>query len=234
MREVNVDMSATSRSGRIRSISFLSHLSDDSLVGHAKLGNEQAFIELWSRHGERTRAVVARIIRNREDAEDILQETYLKSFLHLVTFNGESQFATWLTRIAINSAFMLLRKRRNHPEVCIESPESDLPVPVIEFPDRSESVESCYFHAERLHQLRCAIRQLPPELRNAVELQNNDELPLKEIAHRTGVSVVAVKSRLVRARDKLREITSQGRVRKGARRRRRSSTECSHLTPSIC
>jgi RNA polymerase sigma-70 factor, ECF subfamily len=226
-------MSAASRISRIRSISFLSHLSDDNLVAHAKLGSEQAFIELWSRHGEHTRAVVGRIIRNREDAEDILQETYLKSFLHLVTFNGESQFATWLTRIAINSAFMLLRKRRNHPEVFIESSDSDLPVRIMDFPDCSESVESRYCHAERLHLLRRAIEQLPPELRKVVELQNKDELPLKEIAHRTGVSVVAVKSRLVRARDKLREMTSQGRARNGTRRLRRRSAGFNCLRSSI-
>jgi RNA polymerase sigma-70 factor, ECF subfamily len=228
MREASVDMNAIIEGSRTRPISPLRHLADDKLVSQAKLGCEQAFVELWNRHRERTRVVVGQIIRNREDAEDVLQETCLKSFLHLVTFNGESQFATWLTRIAINSAFMLLRKRRNHPEVSIENPESDPAVPAMEFPDRSESVESCYFHAERLHQLRHAIQQLPPRLRNVVEFQNSDELPLKEIAHRTGLSVVAVKARLVRARDKLREMTSQARARKSTGRLRRRPADCNH------
>jgi RNA polymerase sigma factor (sigma-70 family) len=233
MRGANVHMSGNSQSIRIRSISFLRHVSDDNLVAQAKLGSEEAFIELWSRHGGRTRAVVGRIIRNREDAEDILQETYLKSFRHLIAFNGQSQFATWLTRIAINLALMLLRKRRNHPEILIESSDSDLPVSIMDFPDCSESAESRYFHAERLHQLRRAIQQLPPELRKVVELQNSDELPLKEIAHRTGVSVVAVKSRLVRARNKLREMTSQERLRKATGRLRRRFADFKRLTPSI-
>jgi RNA polymerase sigma-70 factor, ECF subfamily len=226
-------MSATFPGNRVRSVSFLNHMSDENLVAQAKLGREQAFIELWSRHGERIRAVVRRIIRNREDAEDILQEAYLNSFLHLVTFNGQSQFATWLTRIAINLALMLLRKQRRHPAIDIGSSDPELPAPVMDFPDTSESVESRYFHAERLHQLRCAIRQLPPGLRNIIELQNRDELPLKEIAHRTGLSEFAVKSRLVRARDKLRELTSQGRERKSTRRLRRASRDFHRLAPSI-
>jgi RNA polymerase sigma-70 factor, ECF subfamily len=85
----------------------MKHASDDDLVAHAKLGSDQGFTELWSRHGERMRHVNRGIIRNREDAEDILREAYLKSFLHLVSFNGESQFSTWLNRVAISTAPML-------------------------------------------------------------------------------------------------------------------------------
>lgn len=226
-------MRSTLPSNRIKSMSMLKHVSDDNLVAQAKLGSEPAFAELWSRHGERVRNVVWRITGNREDAEDVLQEAYLKSFLHLVTFNGDSQFSTWFSRIAINVALMLLRKRRNHPEVFIDNSEAESPAAAIDFPDRSESIETRYLRFESMQQLRSAIQQLPPQLKYVVELQNRDELPLEEIAHRTGISVAAVKSRLVRARATLREMTSQGRVRKSARKLHGRSTDFNHLTPSI-
>jgi RNA polymerase sigma factor (sigma-70 family) len=205
-------------SNLINPVHCLQHMSDENLVTDAKLGSEDAFTELWSRHGGRARNLIWRIIRNREDAEDILQEAYLKTFLHLVTFKGESQFSTWLNRIAMNTALMLLRKRRNHPEVCIESSDSDPSSPVIEFSDRSEGIETWLLHCERIQQLRRAIQQLPSHFRLIVELRNRDELPLEEIARRTGISVAAIKSRLSRARAALRQSTSQELRRHRSRR----------------
>jgi RNA polymerase sigma factor (sigma-70 family) len=226
-------MSSAISSNRIRPIPLLKHVSDDNLVAQAKLGCEQAFAELWSRHGERARHVVWRITRNREDADDVLQEAYLKSFLHLVSFNGHSRFSTWLSRIAINVALMLLRKRRNHPEVFIDNSESDPSAPAMDFPDRSENIESRYFRLERMQQLRMAIQKLPPPLRYVVELQNRDELPLEEIAHRTGISVAAVKSRLVRARATLRELTAQPHHRSYLRGLPRRPREMNQPLPLI-
>jgi len=112
-------------SNRIRAASFPRHLSDESLVLQAKLGSQDAFTELWSRHGERVRILVWRIIRHREDVEDVLQEVYLKSFTRMDSFNGDALFSTWLSSIGINFALMLLRKRRNRPEVLIGSADSD-------------------------------------------------------------------------------------------------------------
>jgi RNA polymerase sigma-70 factor, ECF subfamily len=196
-------------SNRIRPIPALRHLDDEDLVAQAKRGNEQAFTELWGRHGERIRGIVGRIIRNREDTEDLLQEVYLKSFVYLDSFKGDSLFSTWLCRIGINLALMLLRRRRIRPEVHIESSGSDCTNPVMEVPDRSENIETSYFREERIHQLRAAIERLPPQLRRIVELQNRDELSLEEIAHRIGISVGAVKARLVRARMALRDLAVQ-------------------------
>jgi RNA polymerase sigma factor (sigma-70 family) len=130
----------------------LKHPSDELLVSQAKLGDERAFTELWSRHGKKAHSIIWRIVRNRDDAEDILQEVYVKSFLHLVSFNGESRFSTWLSRIAINAALMLLRKRRTHPEAFISGSESSHSAQVIDFADRSENAEMSYLRAERLHQ----------------------------------------------------------------------------------
>ena len=216
---------------RIRSASFLRHLSDETLVLQARLGSEHAFTELWSRHGERVRILVWRIIRNREDVEDVLQEAYLRSFTRLDSFNGDALFSTWLSRIGINLAFMLLRRRRNRPEVFMEGADSDSPFSILEVPDRQESIELSYVRAERMQNLRKAIRQLPPKLRNVVELQNSDELSLGEIARITGLSLPAVKARLVRARMTLRELTLQGCNRKALQHSHRWS-RLPHSAPS--
>lgn len=184
-------------------------LCEDDLITLARAGSEQAFTELVSRHGERTRRIVSRIIRNREDAEDILQETYMKLFLHLASFNGKSQFSTWLSRIAINSALMLLRKRRSHPEHSMDSFDSDQSAMIMDIPDYSESAEAHLLHSERRHKLRSAVQRLPHPLRHIVELRNCD-LPLVEIAQRTGLSVAALKARLYRARMTLRKLTAHG------------------------
>ena len=210
----------------------MEHLCDEDLVAHAKLGSEQALTELWNRHGGRVRSVVMRIIRNREDVEDVLQETYLKSFLHLISFNGDSKFSTWLVSIAINMALMLLRKRKRSREVFYEGSESDAPLFAMNYPDRSESLESLYSRWECSQYLWIAIQQLPPHLKYVVELQNRDEVPLAEIAHRTGSSVGAVKARLVRARAALKDLTSHSRIREAPQPSHRWSKQPKRHAPS--
>ena len=182
--------------------------SDAHLVALAKIGDEQAFTELWGRHGAKVRGVIWRIVRNREDAEDILQEAYLKSFVHVVSFNGDSQFSTWLSRIGINLALMLLREKRRCPEVVVDAADPNSTARFFDFPDPADSIEARCLHAERRQHLRLAIQQLPPKLRLMVQMQNWEELPLDEIAQRTGISMPAVKARLARARTALRRLTA--------------------------
>src|SRR6201981_2568567 len=95
--------------------------SDDALVAATKHGDTQAFEELVLRHKQRVLAVAQRVTNNREDAEDVAQESFHKAFLHLGAFQERSRFSTWLTRIAMNEAFMLLRRRRGFLEVLPES-----------------------------------------------------------------------------------------------------------------
>lgn len=192
-------------SNQIRPVARMKQLSEDHLIGQAKSGCEDAYVELWSRHGQQARILILRIVRNREDAEDVLQDTYLKSFLHLVTFQSKSAFSTWLCRIAINSALMFLRKRRYHPEVFVESSNPDFVGTINEVRDSSECLETCILRLERLERMRMAIERLPPKLRRVVKLRGREELALEEIAYRVNVSVGAVKARLSRARAILRE-----------------------------
>src|SRR6266403_3481010 len=100
--------------------------SDGTLVAATKRGDTQAFEELDLRHRQRVLAVAQRITRNREDAEDVAQESFHKAFLHLDAFEEKSQFSTWLTRIAMNEAYMLLRIRRGFIEVLPENRDNGI------------------------------------------------------------------------------------------------------------
>jgi RNA polymerase sigma-70 factor, ECF subfamily len=179
--------------------------SDAVLVSTAKSGDGDAFAELSKRHYRKVFHETYRITRNREDAEDAFQDSLLRAFSHLNNFEERSSFSTWLTRIAINSALMILRKRRNCFEFSLDGtddPSSNSER--WEIRSLAEDPESSYVRREREALLREAIRRLPPRCREVVELWLAKEYSAREIAQALGISVPAVKSRLSRARLTLR------------------------------
>lgn len=180
--------------------------SDEMLVNDAKHGNELALVELWGRYGGMLRSKVWRITGNWEDTDDVIQETYLKSFIHLPQFDGRSKFSTWMMRIAINSALMLLRKRRRKREVVVET--GDQTDRSFDFPAKHEDIESHYVCAERRHLLQSAVRELRPSLRHIFVLKYEHDLSVGEVAEMTRLSVPTVKTRLFRARAHLRDSLS--------------------------
>ena len=175
--------------------------SENQLIAAAKSGRRAPFGELCERHKKRVHCVTRRIIRNREDAEDAAQECFLNAFLHLKTFDGRSQFATWLTRIAINAALMKLRKNRKAREVPIDEPNpSSEPVAQREFRDDApDPEESCSLH-ERIRIVKSAISGLCPRARNVVELFHIQEHSIRETAQILGISTGAVKARMFHAK----------------------------------
>jgi RNA polymerase sigma-70 factor, ECF subfamily len=176
-------------------------MSDEMLVSRAKSGDTDAFVELSKRNACKVFQAAYRVTRNRQDAEDALQDCFLQGFIHIKDFQERSSFSTWLTRIAINSALMILRKKRNCPEISIDS--NDDPVGSFKTwePKSSwEDPESRYLRRERQKLLREAIHQLPPVFRDVVQLQHARECSTQEIAESLGITVPAVKSRLARAR----------------------------------
>jgi RNA polymerase sigma-70 factor (ECF subfamily) len=178
-------------------------MSDETLAARAKSGEMDAFVELSQRHANRIFQTTYRVTRNRQDAEDALQEAFLNAFTHIKNFEGRSSFSTWLTRIAINSALMTLRKKRNSHEIPID----DGPVGnfVIREPQSPMGdPESHYVRGERHKLLRKAIHRLPPIYREVIHLQESKEHSLREIAQSLGITVPAVKSRLSRAKNALR------------------------------
>ena len=178
--------------------------NDEALVAAAKLGEHSALSELWNRHSKRAGCITYRITRNRQDAEDALQDAFLKVFLHLKTFDGRSAFSTWLTRIAINSALMILRKKRAHPETSIDSGGDEETWHSWEFSDRRANTEEHFLKGESERRLQRAIQGLRPALRSIVEIQQVHDGSIKEIAEIAGISVAATKSRLLRAKITLR------------------------------
>jgi RNA polymerase sigma-70 factor (ECF subfamily) len=189
---------------------------DMCLVAAAKNGDHQAYAELCRRHSQRTLRTVLRITRNIADAEDTLQEALLKAYTHIGQFDGRSAFSSWLTRIAINAALMLLRKRRSQPVYGFEvDPEADdfrLPEPA---ETSYNSEESCIQSALE-NELAQAIRYLPPNLRVVMQIRYREDAPLAEIAKMLGISESAVKSRLARARLQIRKRLGENRcLRRG-------------------
>jgi len=178
--------------------------SEEQLIADAKSGRRAPFGELCERHMKQVSCVTRRIIRNREEAEDAAQECLLNAFVHLKDFDGRSQFATWLTRIAINAALMKLRKNRKAREVPIDepNPSSEL-VAQREFRcDAPDPEESCSLR-ERKRILKSAISGLRPRARNVVELIHLQEHSIRETAEILGISAGAVKTRMFHAKSAL-------------------------------
>jgi len=178
--------------------------TDEDLVVAAKSGDPPAFVGLWTRHSKTAFNMAYRITGNREDAEDVVQDTWIKAYVHLNTFDGKAKFSTWLTRIAINSALQILRKKRAHPETAMEITDGET-WQHWEIADETKNAEELYARHERAEHLRQAICLLRPTLRKVVEIHQSKHLSIVEIADLAGISIAATKSRLLRAKKILRE-----------------------------
>jgi len=178
-----------------------------ALVLAAKSGDEQAFEILIGRYQQRILAVARGFTRVREDAEDIAQQSFQKAFVHLHNFKGKSSFPTWLTRIAINEALMLLRRGRGPREVSINDwAQGEQALFVLEIPDSGQSPEDSYSQGERRQILFSAMNELPRATRRAIQLRELDERSTKETARIMGISAGAVKARVFHGRRKLRRV----------------------------
>jgi len=175
------------------------------LLAQARDGHSEAFDALCQPHKRRLLRNTFRITRNREDAEDALQDSFLRAFLHINRFDGRSAFSTWLTRIAINSALMIIRKRRNGRVTDMGIP-GELGVEELEWDvtDHAANPEQSYAQREIENILASEIRALRPSIRTAIEMQQLQELSTRETAGRLGISVAAAKSRLFHGRVALR------------------------------
>jgi len=176
------------------------------LVEAAKRGHSTAFAALCERHAKQLFRAAQNITRNHEDAEDAVQDALLSAFVHLRNFDGRSKFGTWLTRIAINSSLMILRKRRNAPVVDLGGAEDSSAGGLNhEIPDRAPNPELHYAKKEEARILNNAIQELRPALREVVQKQQLQETSIRETATAIGISEAAAKARLFHARVKLRK-----------------------------
>lgn len=183
------------------------------LVAAAKRGNRDAFGELIERHTNKVFHTTWLITRNREDAEDAVQDSFASALVHLRDFDGRSRFSTWLTRIAINAALMNLRKKGRLHEVGLDEPvEQDWAPPYYKMTSAAPNPEEKCAERERSRILREAIVELRPRLRETVELHQRQG-SVEETAEILGISRVAVKARLFHAKALLRRTLRKGTTR---------------------
>jgi len=182
-------------------------VSDESvLVDAARNGDVGAFEQLVRRYDRNVFRIAQRITQNREDAEDVVQDAFLKAFQNLGQFQGQSKFYTWLVRIAVNEALMRLRRRRPERMVSLDeevrTEEDSMPREVA---DWSPNPEQLYSQAELKDILSKTIQGLPLGFRTVFVLRDMEALSTEETAEALNLSIPAVKSRLLRARLQLRE-----------------------------
>jgi RNA polymerase sigma-70 factor, ECF subfamily len=187
-----------------------------ALVAQAQGGGVEAFTELVNRYEGNIYRLARHIIQNPEDAEDVLQETFLKAYEHLKDFQGNSKFYTWLVRIAVNQSLMKLRKRKSDASVSLDDPfdtgEESLTREIAVWEPNPEQTCS---REELRDILRKAVESLPPAFRAVFALRDIEELSTEETAEMLNLSVPAVKSRLLRARLRLRDKLTRYFKRKG-------------------
>lgn len=186
------------------------------LVERARTGDAAAFTELVNRYERKIFRLAKHITQNDEDAEDVLQETFLKAYSHLDTFQGQSKFYTWIVRIAVNEALMKLRKRKSSKTVSLDEPtDTGEETMVREIAVWDEDPEQKYSQTELREILDKAVESLKPAFRTVFVLRDIEELSTEETASALDISIPAVKSRLLRARLQLREKLTKFFRRKG-------------------
>ncbi len=179
-------------------------LLDAQLVGLAKQGDRDAFGELILRHRRRCANLATAILRHRGEAEEETQNACWKAFKHIDQFHGQAEFSTWLLRIVENQCLMLLRHRRLAQFVHLDDIEPERGSAPVQLPAPDADPEGALGKREVLRVLQSEIRSIPPLLRTVLVMRDVEELPVTDLASRLGITVAAVKSRLLRARAELR------------------------------
>jgi RNA polymerase sigma-70 factor (ECF subfamily) len=191
-------------------------IDESVLVTQARDGDTRAFGELVRRYEGKIFRLANHITQNREDAEDVLQETFLKAYEHLDQFKGDSKFYTWIVRIAVNQALMKLRRRKTDRSVSLdEQIDTGEDTVVREIAAWGEDPEERFSREELGQILDGAVQSLEPPYRSVFVLRDIEDLSTEETAEALGLSVPAVKSRLLRARLQLREKLTRIFKRKG-------------------
>jgi RNA polymerase sigma-70 factor (ECF subfamily) len=173
-----------------------STLKDNALVELALAGQTDCFSDLMNRHAAGVRKYLSRLVRNRSDLDDVVQDTFMKAWVRLSTFRFEATFRTWLISVALNEALTLYRRRKY-----------GLSCPVIidleAIPSKCESPYQSFARMEGRSKLRIAVQKLPPKYRDVLVLCDLEQLTTRETAKRMNASISLVKTRLFRARHML-------------------------------
>jgi RNA polymerase sigma-70 factor, ECF subfamily len=197
-------MNLIDRDVQIENADELAARREDPLVRAVQAEVPEAFAQLYAIYSPRLYRTITAITKNPEDAQDALQETFLRAHLRVHAFEGRSNIYSWLTRIAINCSLMILRKRRTRPEVLFDpQPDQRCEAIFFEVKDSAPNPEEAYDLRQRQTKTLRAIRRLDPKLQAALRMQMMREWSVKEISQALNISVAAAKSRLYRARQQL-------------------------------
>jgi RNA polymerase sigma-70 factor (ECF subfamily) len=178
--------------------------TDDDVASAARAGSHEAFAELYALYSRRLYQTILTITKNPQDADDALQDTFLRAHLAIHKFEGRSKIYSWLTRIAINSALSILRKQRSRGEVLFDhQPDPQLDALSFEFRDTAPDPEEAYDLNQRQLETLRAIRSLDPQLRAPIRMKMMHGCSVREIGRALNLSESAVKARLYRARRRL-------------------------------
>src|SRR5919112_337921 len=189
---------------------------EQGLVDRARHGDAAAFTELVEKYERKIYRLAKHITQHDEDAEDVLQESFMKAYSNLDSFQGQSKFYTWLVRIAVNEALMKLRKRKSDRTVSLDEPhETEEDTVTREIAVWEDDPEKKYSREELREILARAVDSLKPGFRTVFVLRDIEELSTEETAETLGISIPAVNSRLLRARLQLREKLTRFFRRKG-------------------
>jgi RNA polymerase sigma-70 factor (ECF subfamily) len=191
------------KGSRMQNRSSYREIADDALVSLCQQGNQAAFDELMRRHQMSAMKVAISIVRDRQDAEDEVQNAFWKAYEHINQFQRDAKFSTWLTRIVVNQCLMRLRRSRRARFAYIDDAQSD-DITAADLKDVGPSPEGLLGFSEVAAVLELEIKRTPPLLRNVFLLRDVENKPMPEVAARLGISVAAAKSRLLRARAELR------------------------------
>jgi RNA polymerase sigma-70 factor (ECF subfamily) len=198
--------------------SDLTQSTDDELVRSAQEGHQPAFAELTRRNYSSSFKLALSILRDRQEAEDEVQNAYWKAYRHIGQFQQDSKFSTWMTRIVVNQCLMRLRQTRRAKFLYLDDTIIGEERGTLELVDRADTPEKQLGSKELSILIHREISHIPPLLRNVFVLRDVDELPMDQVADRLGISVAAAKSRLLRARLELRSRMEKHCGRSGSMR----------------
>ena len=194
-------------------IPALANCADDELVRRAQERDDSAFEELMRRTAPASLKLAVSILRDRQEAEDQVQNSYMNAWRHVSQFQREAKFSTWISRIVVNQCLMRLRKVRSANFVSLVTEGPDGETRVVELKDQGQSPEECLSGKELSQALKHEIERLPPLLRGVVILRDVDQLSTADVAEKLGLTPSAVKSRLLRARVELKMRLEKYRTR---------------------
>ena len=187
----------------IAKLNHFGEVSNSELVKKSQLGDKSAFEELVKRHQDLVFSLSFKLTGNRELANDVAQEAFIRAWKAIEKFRGDSTFGTWIYRITVNTAWTLRKKAKKHYSLNIEDTQEPVVI------DEKKDPELVAINSDLSVVLRKALNQIPLEQRIIVELKNIEGRSHKEIADYLDISVTAAKVRLHRAHQKLRNILEE-------------------------